>query len=100
MSFMPLMSREASRLRTAQAVRCGFRRGFGVIGEVLPLLVPLIVGVFRRADELERSMMARYFELGVRRPPSDRAGRLDTAVCLIGLVLFIVGLYAKFQADH
>ena len=97
-SFIPLMGEEARRLRTAQAVRCGFRRGPGVIREAVPLLAPLIIGVFRRAEEIEHAMTARYYQIGSARSRSwrIRPGWADFLVCSVCLLLFVAGLYAEF----
>jgi len=96
-SFVPLITREAERIRTAQAVRSGFKRGFGVVREVVPLLVPLVIGVFRRAEEVESSLRVRYFE---RRGSMSGRKRLelapiDFAVLIISAAVFVAGLYSK-----
>ncbi|MCK4236919.1 MAG: energy-coupling factor transporter transmembrane protein EcfT, partial [Candidatus Krumholzibacteria bacterium] len=102
-SFLPLIADEARRLRTAQAVRCGFHRwGLGMLKEVIPLLAPLVIGIFRRAEEMELSLAARCYNL--ERPRSSytrsRVGRLDLVVFSASVLLFIFGLYAKLQANY
>lgn len=94
-SFLPLITEETKRLRTAQVVRCGFQgRGLGVLRGIIPLLAPLVVGTFRRADEIELALAARCYNLDRPRSAAAtvRMGRLDLIVCALGVLLFIAGL--------
>lgn len=95
-SFLPLLATEASRLRTAHGVRCGFRsRGLLRVRWITPLLAPLVLSLFRRAEELELSMTARCFSFGgyIELRETPVVGRLDLAVCVLGVLLFLAGLY-------
>jgi len=98
-SFIPLMADETRRLELAHAVRCGFpRRGVGTVKATIPLLVPLVIGVFRRADEIDAALRARCYRIDAPRSSRShtRAGRLDYFVCAATGILFVAGLYAQF----
>ncbi len=65
--FIPTLAEEADRIRKAQAARGAdfdtgglFKRAAGLV----PLLVPLFVGAFRRAEELATAMEARCYHGG------------------------------------
>jgi energy-coupling factor transporter transmembrane protein EcfT len=61
------------------------------------LLAPLVLGVFRRAEEIDLSLRARCYRLDAPRSalPSARAGRFDYVVCAVSALLFVAGLYAQ-----
>ncbi|ABG05068.1 cobalt transport protein [Rubrobacter xylanophilus DSM 9941] len=65
--FIPTLDEEAQKIMRAQAARgADFSEG-GVAGRlraVLPVLVPLTVGAFRRADELAEAMESRGYRGG------------------------------------
>jgi energy-coupling factor transporter transmembrane protein EcfT len=98
-SFIPLMADEARRLQLAQAVRCGFpKHGVGAVRAAIPLLSPLVVGLFRRADEIDLALRARCYRMNAPRSsivPSG-PGRIDCLVCAASVLLFLAGLYAQF----
>ena len=97
-SFIPLMADEARRLQLAQAARCGFpKRGPAALRAAVPLLVPLVIGVFRRADEIDTALRVRCYRMDAPRSSSRGAGwrTADSFVCASGLVIFIAGLYAR-----
>jgi energy-coupling factor transport system permease protein len=98
-SFIPLMTDEARRLQLAQAVRCGFpRRGLGVIKTAVPLMAPLVVGLFRRSDEIDLALQARCYRMGAPRSRLARGTwrRADSLVCAASVVIFLAGVYAQF----
>jgi energy-coupling factor transport system permease protein len=98
-SFIPLMTDEARRLRLAQAVRCGFpRRGPGAIRTAAPLLVPLVVGLFRRSDEIDLALQARCYRIGAPRTRLARGAwrRADSLACAAAVTIFLAGVYAQF----
>jgi energy-coupling factor transport system permease protein len=98
-SFIPLMTEEARRLRLALAVRCGFpKRGVGEIRAAVPLLAPLIVGLFRRADEIDLALRARCYRIDAPRSSLGHSGfeTADYFVCAAGALAFLFGLYAQF----
>ena len=65
--FIPTLHEEAQKIARAQAARgADFSEG-GPIGRVramLPVLVPLTIGAFRRADELAEAMESRGYRGG------------------------------------
>ena len=65
--FIPLAEEEVGRIRCAQAARGARLDEGGVVSRVRgwgQVLVPLIVGLFRRADELGRAMEDRCYTGG------------------------------------
>ena len=96
-SFIPLMADEVRRLQLAQAARCGFpKRGPTAIRAAVPLLAPLIIGVFRRADEIDTALHVRCYRMDAPRSSSRGVGwgRADSIVCAAGFIVFFAGLYA------
>jgi energy-coupling factor transport system permease protein len=96
-SFIPLMADEVRRLELAYAARCGFpKRGPAAIRAAAPLLAPLFIGVFRRADEIDTALRVRCYRMDA--PRSSFRGAwwrtADGLVCAAALVLFVAGLYA------
>ena len=68
--FIPTLIEEADRIMKAQMARgAAFGRGSPLerAKSLLPILVPLFVGAFRRADELALAMEARAYRGGVGR---------------------------------
>ncbi len=67
--FVPTLVDEAERIRRAQVAR-GLRPGRGPLARarsLLPLLVPLVEGAFRKAEELAVALEARGYEPGAPR---------------------------------
>ncbi|HEY8552139.1 MAG TPA: energy-coupling factor transporter transmembrane component T, partial [Thermaerobacter sp.] len=91
--FIPTLAEEAERIRKAQMARgAEFHRGGPLrrLRALVPLLVPLFVGAFRRADDLALAMEARGYRGGAGRTRYRelRAGRRDAvAVLVTALVL-------------
>jgi len=68
--FIPTILEETNRLIKAQSARgIDFEKGslFKRIQNMIPILVPLFVSAFRRADELAIAMEARCFQVGAKR---------------------------------
>ncbi len=96
-SFIPLMTDEVRRLQLAYAARCGFpKRGPAAIRAAVPLMAPLVIGVFRRADEIDTALRVRCYRMDA--PRSSLRGSwwrtADSLACAATLVLFAAGLYA------
>lgn len=96
-SFIPLMADEVRRLQLAYAARCGYpKRGPAAFRAAVPLMAPLLIGVFRRADEIDAALRVRCYRMDA--PRSSFRGRwwrtADSLVCGAALILFIAGLYA------
>ena len=68
--FIPTLQEEAERITRAQAARgAGFDEGGPIrrARSLLPVLLPLVIGAFRRADELADAMESRGYRGGVGR---------------------------------
>ena len=92
--FIPLVSEELVRVRHAQEVR-GVRFDEGsLVARItvwLSVLVPAVVGLFRRADRLAASMDARCYGSARRRPPAPRPlAPLDRVVLVCCIALAVV----------
>lgn len=95
--FIPTLMEEADKIMKAQMARgADFESGNPIrrAKSLIPLLVPLFVSAFRRADELATAMESRCYRGGVKRTRLKqlRATRLDavaavTAAVLVGAVL-------------
>lgn len=68
--FIPTLTEEADRIIRAQSARGGDFQSGNVVNRVkglIPVLVPLFVAAFRRADELATAMEARGYRGGTGR---------------------------------
>ncbi len=68
--FIPTLMEESQRLMRAQVARgADFESGsiFRKAKSLIPLIVPLFISAFRRADELALAMEARGYRLGAKR---------------------------------
>lgn len=86
--FIPTLMEESQRLMRAQLSRgADFESGsiFRKAKNLVPLIVPLFISAFRRADELALAMEARGFRLGARRTRlhEDIIAPRDWAVLLV-----------------
>ena len=93
--FIPTLIEETDKIMSAQKARgADFENGNLIrrAKALLPILVPLFVSAFRRADELAVAMESRCYHGGegrTRMKQLKMAGR-DTAALLLGL-LFLAG---------
>ena len=90
--FVPTLLEELDRIMKAQKARgADFERGniMQRVRAVVPVLVPLFLSAFRRADELALAMEARCYRGGEGRTQMKelRTGRLD----YLAIVVFFVG---------
>ncbi|KAF0207786.1 MAG: cobalt/nickel transport system permease [Actinobacteria bacterium] len=96
--FIPTTAQEAEKLIVAQTARGARFDAGGPIARArayAPVLVPLFVNLFRRADDLATAMEARCYRGGVGRTRlhESRMRPRDWAVlCLGTLVLALVGI--------
>ncbi len=68
--FIPTILEETDRLIKAQTARgVNFEKGglFKRVQQLIPILVPLFISAFRRADDLAIAMEARCFQVGKKR---------------------------------
>ena len=94
--FIPILIEETNKIMKAQMARgADFEHG-GLIKKaknMVPLLVPLFVSAFRRANELALAMEARCYSSGKKRTklnPLKYASR--DAIAYIVILLFLAGL--------
>ena len=97
MRFIPTLMEETDKIMKAQAARgADFETGSLIhrAKAMLPLLVPLFVSAFRRADELAMAMEARCYQGGKNRTRMKKLSfsRLDglAALCTAGLIALVV----------
>jgi energy-coupling factor transport system permease protein len=93
--FIPTLHDEAQKIARAQAARgADFSEG-GLLNRVramLPVLVPLTIGAFRRADELAEAMESRGYSGGEGRTRyRELRFRARDALVLAAAVLVLVG---------
>jgi energy-coupling factor transport system permease protein len=96
--FIPTLMEESQRLMRAQISRgADFESGsfFQRAKNLVPLIVPLFVSAFRRADELALAMESRGYRLGARRTRmhEDVIMAFDWAVLVLLVVLISAGFY-------
>lgn len=89
--FIPTFAEEADKIKMAQSARGADFESGNIIKRVkamIPILVPLFVGAFRRADELAVAMEARCYRGGEGRTSLKKLsfGKND----LVALVFFVV----------
>ncbi len=99
--FIPTLMEESQRLMRAQVSRgADFESGsiFRRAKSLVPLIVPLFVGAFRRADELALAMEARGYRIGARRTRmyEDSIAPRDWLILAVLLVLLITSVYLGF----
>lgn len=98
--FIPTLIEEADKIMKAQTARgADFESGniFNRAKNMIPLLVPLFISAFRRADELAMAMEARCYRGGVGRTRMNRLmfknkDRVVLLLCLsymAGIIIFI-----------
>ena len=103
MRFIPTLMKEADKIMKAQKARgADFETG-GLIKRaraMLPLLVPLFISAFRRADELAMAMEARCYRGGVRRTRMKvlKLTRLDAAAVAVEAVFAALILILVYSA--
>ncbi len=93
--FIPTLVEETDKIMSAQRARgANFDSGnlLSRAGALIPILVPLFVSAFRRADELATAMECRLYQgdNGRTRLRQLRFGRED-AVCAVLAVVFLGG---------
>ena len=101
--FIPTLIEETDKIMSAQKAR-GARFDTGKLTEraraLIPLLIPLFVGAFRRADELATAMECRCYQTGGSRTRMKvfQLARRDvfTLLCAAAMVAAVVAL-RRFQ---
>lgn len=101
--FIPTLLEEAEKIMKAQMARgADFQSGnlFARAKSLVPLLVPLFVSAFRRADELATAMEARCYRGGKGRTRMKQlvAAPRDIAALLLTVSLVGVMIYLRHRA--
>lgn len=98
--FIPTFAEEADKIKMAQSARgADFESGniFARAKAMIPILVPLFVGAFRRADELAVAMEARCYKGGEGRTRMKKLafGRYDLYALLVFVLLLSFTIISK-----
>ncbi len=93
--FIPTLMEEADKIMKAQMARgADFETGNPIrrAKSLVPLLVPLFVSAFRRADELATAMESRCYRGGEGRTRLNklRASRLDAVAAVVSGIVAVV----------
>jgi energy-coupling factor transport system permease protein len=98
--FVPILTEELERVIKAQASRGGdigvlsWRQPLQIARAIVPLVVPLFVNAFRRAEELAVAMEARcYMRGGQRTRLFQLQARWLDGVVAVGVVSFTVSIW-------
>ena len=95
--FIPTLMEETERIMKAQKARgANFETG-NIISRaknLIPILIPLFISAFRRADELATAMEARCYRGGENRTRMKQLSfEFRDSASLVLMVIMIVGLY-------
>ena len=105
--FIPILMEETDKIMKAQMARgADFENGslFQKAKNMVPLLVPLFVSAFRRADDLAMAMEARCYNGGQGRTKmKPLAYKKADAIAYVCAIIFLAGIillriFAKFPA--
>lgn len=101
--FIPTLAEEADKIMKAQTARgADFESGNLIhrVKAMLPLLVPLFISAFRRADDLAVAMDARCYGTGAKRThlKEIKFGRPDLAAGIIFAVFAALVFCIKFMS--
>ena len=93
--FIPILLEETDKIMKAQMARGADFESGNIIQRakaMIPIMVPLFISAFRRAEELAMAMEARCYRGGVGRTRLNRLIYKQGDFCAFGLaILFIVG---------
>jgi len=98
--FIPLLSDEAMKIKKAQIARGARFDDGNIIKRVkayFPVLIPLFVIVFKRADELSIAMEARGYVVGAKRSrlhPLEWK-KIDSCVTVLSICLIIYVIFVS-----
>ncbi len=90
--FVPLLLEEASNLRKAQVSRCASFEG-GIVQrtkKTIPLLIPLFISSFRKADDLALALDARGFRSKEERTSYHKFEFKTNDYFFLGGLIFVV----------
>ena len=98
--FIPTLIEETDKIMKAQMARGADFESGNIIQRakaLIPLLVPLFLGAFRRADDLAMAMEARCYRGGENRTRMKQLKytSLDRVVMFIIVVFLAVSIYTR-----
>lgn len=96
--FVPTLLAEAERIMRAQMARGATFRGFQV-KNLMPLIIPLFVSAFRRAEGLAEAMEARAYQGGQKRTRMRelKLRPADYIFLLLAVALAAGAIYYRFR---
>lgn len=99
--FIPTLMDEADKIKKAQIARGADFNARGITAKaksLLPLLVPLFVSAFRRADELALAMEARCYRGDINRTKMKiyKLKKIDFLAVLITFIFFFLSFMLKY----
>lgn len=100
--FIPLFADETERIMKAQKSRgadFGSGKLISKLHSIIPIIIPLFLSVFRRADELSLAMDSRCYGKGARNPRKKSFFRRNDLLFGIFLVI-ICGILILFEFYH
>ncbi len=101
--FIPVLMEESERIIRAQTARgANFKEGhiFRRIRYLVPVMIPLFVSAFRRADELAVAMESRCYRVGGRRSSlhEQSFGRNDYGVIVVSALVVVAAVLSRMPA--
>ncbi len=98
--FIPTLIEETDKIMKAQMARCANFETGNIINRaksLIPILVPLFVSAFKRADELATAMESRCYRGGEFRTRLNalKYGKNDFLVMILTLLLFVSVIYIR-----
>ncbi len=100
--FIPTLAEEADKIIKAQKARGADFESGNIINRakaMIPLLVPLFVSAFRRADELSTAMDARCYNGGKNRTRMRqmKISKIDYSAVLVMTVISVISLCTQYM---
>ncbi len=99
--FIPLLKEECDSIIYAARARGASVRGKGIFRrsrELFPLVIPIFIAVFRRADELSLSMESKGWKSGMRAEWTDPCLRCaDYAALILSAGLMALCIYLRIK---
>ncbi len=99
--FIPILKEECSNIIYAERARGAYSKSRGIIKksrELFPLVIPLFIAVFRRADEMALSMEAKGWKSGERIEwHSPHFTALDHALNIMAISLMALCIYFRIK---
>lgn len=100
--FIPTLLEETDKIMKAQMARGADFESGNILKRaksLVPLLVPLFISAFRRADELAMAMEARCYRGGENRTRMKELSlhKRDFIACMVTFIVFVVILVNRFR---